>query len=373
MVYGLMAFATKHVNDPDFNAAFYARILLQILCDKNGFGIPKEKQKYFADIPNYGTKKLLFVKNKEQQLNGMNYVTKLLERISDETGEDCGDIERKVATYRDKIVNAKHMLLKAGNRKQCGVALDDINVAFFRVLYKEWYQGRWDGLEISLSRVILSVSEPYILLQSPAIWPYQENKLLDLKISEFEAQSEDYKEKMLKNIFSIGLSETEIVLGGALTDYSYKKELTGFITTYIAFPAIKKEHALYANERNIRLLFHRNDEFTEKINCNLLVYNTGVESFKGSKLMNMFSKRALNHFGWKLIFDNGLKVINSNNDIIGRFEYYYGVRTDIGNNIHMNQPIIQRWVITRQAFDEIRNMFIYDLKQVAHAEVINIR
>lgn len=82
------------------------------------------------------------------------------------------------------------MLLKVGGRKQCGVVLYDINVAILRVLYKEWHQGRWDGTEISLSRVILSTSEPYVLLQSPAIWPYQENKLLNVKIDEFEVQGE---------------------------------------------------------------------------------------------------------------------------------------------------------------------------------------
>ena len=85
--------------------------------------------------------------------------------------------------------------------------------------------------------------------------------------------------------------------------------------------------------------------------------------------MCMFSQRALNHFGWKIVFDNGLKIIDSNNEMIGRFEYYYGLRTDMGNSIYMNQPVIQRWVITKEAFTEIQNMLIYNLKQVANANV----
>lgn len=55
--------------------------------------------------------------------------------------------------------------------------------------------------------------------------------------------------------------------------------------------------------------------------------------------------------------------------MIGRFEYYYGLRTDIGNNVYMNQPVIQRWVITKEAYSEIQNMLAYDLKQVADAKV----
>lgn len=88
-------------------------------------------------------------------------------------------------------------------------------------------------------------------------------------------------------------------------------------------------------------------------------------------IMCMFSQRALNYFGWELIFDDGLKIIDSKNNRIGRFEYYYGLR-NIGNNVYMNQPIIQRWVITKEAFAEIKNMLTYNLKQVANATVTEV-
>lgn len=360
---------TNHINDSDFNVAFYSRILLQRLCGKNGFDMPKEKQKYFADIPEYSTKKLLSVKSTEQYLTGTRYVMESLKRMTEEMWDDCSDIENKVAAYVNQISNADHMLFDVGGRKQCGVALYDINVAFLRVLYKEWYQGRWDGAEIPLSRIILSTSEPYVLLQSPAIFPYQENKILNVKIDEFEEQDEDDKEKLLKDIFTMGISDDEVVLGGALTQYSYKKELLGFMTTYIDFPAMKRDFALYVCERNARLLIHRSEDFVEEKHCNLLVHNVGVESFKGSNIMCMFSQRALNHFGWEIVFDDGLKIVNSNNKMVGRFEYYYGLRTEMGNSVYMNQPVIQRWVVINEAFTEIQNMLAYDLKQVADAKV----
>lgn len=299
----------------------------------------------------------------------MSYVMESLKRISEEVWDDCSDIESKVAAYMNQITNTDHMLLDVGGRKQCGVALYDINVAFLRVLYKEWYQGRWDGAEIPLSRIILSTSEPYILLQSPALWPYQENKILNMKIDEFEQQGEEGKEKMLKNIFTMGICDDEIILGGALMEYSYKKELSGFMITYIDFPIMKREIALYACERSERLLIHRSDDFEEEKHCNLLVHNVGVESFKGSNIMCMFSQRALNQFEWKIIFDDGLKIVDSNDRTIGRFEYFYGLRTDMGNSVYMNQPIIQRWVVTNKAFTEIQSMLAYDLRQVADAKV----
>lgn len=365
----LESLVTRHINDSDFNTAFYSRILLQRLCGKNGFGMLKENQKFFADVPEHSTKKLLSVKSTEQHITGMSYVMESLKRISEEVWDDCSDIESKVAAYMNQITNTDHMLLDVGGRKQCGVALYDINVAFLRVLYKEWYQGRWDGAEIPLSRIILSTSEPYILLQSPALWPYQENKILNMKIDEFEQQGEEGKEKMLKNIFTMGICDDEIILGGALMEYSYKKELSGFMITYIDFPIMKREIALYACERSERLLIHRSDDFEEEKHCNLLVHNVGVESFKGSNIMCMFSQRALNQFEWKIIFDDGLKIVDSNDRTIGRFEYFYGLRTDMGNSVYMNQPIIQRWVVTNKAFTEIQSMLAYDLRQVADAKV----
>ena len=365
----LESLTTKHINDFDFNVAFYSRLLLQRLCGKNGFDLPKEKQEYFTDIPEYSTNKLLSIKNSEQHLTGTTYVMEALEHIEEEMWHDCSDIECKVAAYVNKIADTQRRLLNVGGTKQCCVALYDINVAFLRVLYKEWYKGRWAGEEIPLSRIILSASEPYILLQSPAIWPYQANKLLDIKIDEFEVQGEDSREEVLKNIFNMGISDKEIVLGGALSEYSYKKELSGFMTTYIDFPAMKKNFALYACERSVRLLIHRSDEFEEERHSNLLVHNTGVASFKGSNIMCMFSQRALNHFKWKIVFNNGLKIVNSNDETIGRFDYYYGLRTDMGNSIYMYQPVIQRWVVTKTAFDEIQSLFEVDLKQVADARV----
>lgn len=216
---------TSHINDSDFNAAFYSRMILYRLFGKNGFEMAKVEQKYFKDIPEYGVKKLLSVKSTEQYLTGTKYVMESLERINEFVWDDCSDIEGKVAEYMSQIRNTENQLLDVGGRKQCGVALYDINVAFLRVLYKEWYQGRWDGAELPLSRVILSTSEPCVLLQSPAIWPYQESKLLNVTVDQFEAQDDNEKENMLKNIFKVGICDDEIVLGGALTEYSYKKEL----------------------------------------------------------------------------------------------------------------------------------------------------
>ena len=41
----------------------------------------------------------------------------------------------------------------------------------------------------------------------------------------------------------------------------------------------------------------------------------------------------------------------------------------MGDRLYMNQPIIQRWIITRNAFDEIQRVLGQDLKSAASAKI----
>lgn len=61
----------------------------------------------------------------------------------------------------------------------CKVIHDKVNKAFFRVLYKDWQSGRWDGVESELARIVLSASEPYTLLITPRHWVENNGVLID--------------------------------------------------------------------------------------------------------------------------------------------------------------------------------------------------
>lgn len=357
-----------HTHDVDFNVVLYSRVILQTLYDKKGNELEKEKQEYFEDIPEYGIKKGIFtIKNSGPTLARTQYVTESLRRIEQELLDDCIDIERKVATYVERMKDLRNLLFAVGGEKQWSVALENINVAFLRVLYKEWYYGRWEDKEITLSQIILSATEPYILLQTPSIWPYQGHQVMSIRLDDFEAHTQKKQEEILKDIFNQGIGDSEIVLGGALMEYAYKKELIGFYTHYIENT---RNFALNVCERNVNLLIHRSEELKENKHFHLFAHNVGIISFKESNIMCMFSKYALNIFRWKIVFDEGLKIVNDNNEAIGRFEYYYGFKKDMGDRLYMNQPIIQRWIITRNAFDEIQRVLGQDLKSAASAKIL---
>lgn len=68
-----------------------------------------------------------------------------LKRMTEEMWDDCSDIESKVAAYMKQISDTDNMLLDVGGRKQCGVALYDINVAFLGYCIKNGIKE--DGME----------------------------------------------------------------------------------------------------------------------------------------------------------------------------------------------------------------------------------
>lgn len=44
-----------------------------------------------------------------------------------------------------------------------------------------------------------------------------------------------------------------------------------------------------------------------------------------------------------------MKIFDEDGQEIGRFEYYYGKRGNMGNRYISNQPLMQRWVVSKDA------------------------
>lgn len=51
---------------------------------------------------------------------------------------------------------------------------------------------------------------------------------------------------------------------------------------------------------------------------------------------------------------NGMRLFNEGGQEIGRFEYYYGQRGNMGNRYISNQPLLQRWVVSKDAISKAR-------------------
>ena len=260
---------------------------------------------------------------------------------------DLMDVERRTADYSENI--SVQNLLPLFRRKTggCRVVCDTVNLAFLRVLYNDWYYGRWNGVESELARIILSASEPFTLLLSPYRWEWNNGKLFD-KPEDIISLSEKERNFNMGQIFNTGLDSDYIVLAGVIDDYTYSQRLFGYILGYLDVPEMNEQYALLEVERNARLFLTKREDYIEYKSSNVTIHQNGIESFKQSNIMCGFRKIILSVLGWKTRFGSEeLELVNLNDEMVGKLECFYGYKTDIGNRYPSNQPYLQRWIVNK--------------------------
>ncbi|BBF42414.1 hypothetical protein lbkm_1096 [Lachnospiraceae bacterium KM106-2] len=357
----------KHCCDEDFNIALYANILMKKNYPKQFTEYIKTQQDYFYQVPQNGFKNMIQVKNDSPWINGTNYVMETIKVLEDSLGENLDDIERRTVKYCETIPDVQN-LITLKRRSQCKVSLNKVNCAFLRILYKDWYDGRWSNAEIDIARAILSSSEPYVLFNTPSLWKYNDGKFID-DIDKVPEKSKDIQKTQIQQLIETGVNEDEFVIAGIVFDYTYKAEVCGYMLTYLNIPDMKEDDAAYKYERNSRLLLQKSREFKEKYHCNISLFFNGVESFMHSNIMCGISKTALSCFGWTVDLNKRILLRNFRGDIIGRFELYYGNRVSSGNRYHRNQPILQRWIIRRDELKNLQAILSIDIKSVVNLEI----
>ncbi len=336
----------KHSKDDDFNVALYAKLLCENIDCKYKFNFSVEEKDFFADVPKYSQKRLIKTKRNTPWINGYDCVMEQIERLEKRLNCCLDDLEKRTALYSNSIDD--DVLLLPLNRQKnggCLIVCDKVNSAFFRILYKDWYDGRWKGLESDLARVILSASEPYVLLVSPPIWPWNNNKFFSYT-KDVILQEKTTRNKNVEAVLHTGIGCDEVVLAGSIEDYIYNQKVFGYLLSYLNIPEMKEQYALQVFERNARLFLLERKDYIEGKNQNISIHQSGIESFKQSNIMCGIKKTILSVFGWKVRFSrDGLKLMDGDDKEIGRFECYYGLQTDVRNRYPSNQPCLQRWIV----------------------------
>ena len=349
-----------HSGDDDFNVALYSNLLLENFdaSGRNGY-IIKQKE-FFNDIPQIGMKKFIKRMHHSAWLNDVDFILKIKERLGIAFQLDLDDIEERTNRYLGMYTKQAELIHI--HRSSFGPELICSNKveAFFRVLYKDWYQGRWKQQEAKLARIILSSSEPFCLFMTPRLWPHNNGKLIDDTRKFMELPVEKQKSD-IKGILEVGLKEDDLVIAGALVEYSYKKEFFGFLLTSWVIPFITPEKSF---ERSSRLFLQNRGDFEEDEHFNITLLQNGITAFNISNFMCGFSKAALEFFDWSIsVTEKGIKVINGEGKQIGRFEYLYGKR-DVGNRYNTFQPHLLRWVINREEFEKTISEYEFSAERI---------
>ena len=349
-----------HSGDDDFNVALYSNLLLENFdaSGRNGY-IIKQKE-FFNDIPQIGMKKFIKRMHHSAWLNDVDFILKIKERLGIAFQLDLDDIEERTNRYLGMYTKQAELIHI--HRSSFGPELICSNKveAFFRVLYKDWYQGRWKQQEAKLARIILSSSEPFCLFMTPRLWPHNNGKLIDDTRKFMELPVEKQKSD-IKGILEVGLKEDDLVIAGALVEYSYKKEIFGFLLTSWVIPFITPEKSF---ERSSRLFLQNRGDFEEDEHFNITLRQNGITAFNISNFMCGFSKAALEFFDWSIsVTEKGIKVINGEGKQIGRFEYLYGKR-DVGNRYNTFQPHLLRWVINKEEFEKTISEYEFSAERI---------
>lgn len=350
----MLTILKKHCEDEDFNVSLYSNLLLENYSSDDSFKYIRNSKSYFDEIPNRGHK--LFIKKNRPSpwINGYDCVMEQIELLSERLEVDGEHLEKRVADYCDKIPDTVQLIKLGRKWGGCRVVCENPNRSFLRVLYKDWYNHKFDWEEAELGRIVLSASEPYCLLITPQLWTYNNGYLLNPPESFISSSSVEQK-KQIHDILFEGVDDTETVLAGGIIDYTHKEEIFGFMVSYFSIPGLPSKYAAYCYERNSRLLLQSRPDFSEQEHYNITLHHNGIESFQGSNIMCGFSKISLDEFHWHInITVNGMRLFNEGGQEIGRFEYYYGQRGNMGNRYISNQPLLQRWVVSKDAVSKAR-------------------
>lgn len=350
----MLTILKKHCEDEDFNVSLYSNLLLENYSSDDSFKYIRNSKSYFDEIPNRGHK--LFIKKNRPSpwINGYDCVMEQIELLSERLEVDGEHLEKRVADYCDKIPDTVQLIKLGRKWWGCRVVCENPNRSFLRVLYKDWYNHKFDWEEAELGRIVLSASEPYCLLITPQLWTYNNGYLLNPPESFISSSSVEQK-KQIHDILFEGVDDTETVLAGGIIDYTHKEEIFGFMVSYFSIPGLPSKYAAYCYERNSRLLLQSRPDFSEQEHYNITLHHNGIESFQGSNIMCGFSKISLDEFHWHInITVNGMRLFNEGGQEIGRFEYYYGQRGNMGNRYISNQPLLQRWVVSNDAVSKAR-------------------
>lgn len=347
-----------HCSDEDFIVALYANLLLENI-KGDEYTYVKKNQSFFPSIPSFGVRQIIRTPKAGPVITGKDYVIDAIEQLQELSGEACSDLEERTLVYADLIDKEFSPIpLNQHKRGWIKVSLDPFEFAFLRIIYKDWVNGRWNGDESEIARIILSASEPYVLLISPHLWRNNDHKLI--KDTEgFINLSVNEKNRLIKEIIETGIEEDEAILAGSIRDYTYNKEIFGFYLSYFNVPGMLSSYESHKYERCSRFFLQRRDDFYEDKHLNITLHHNGIESFAASNVSCGISKHALVFYDWKIeLSSDGFFLFDAQGEIIGYLDCFYAFKDIISNQYASAQPILQRWVIKKKALTTKRTWSI---------------
>ena len=118
-------------------------------------------------------------------------------------------------------------------------------------------------------------------------------------------------------------------------------------------------YASHKYERCSRFFLQRRDDFYEDKHFNITLHHNGIESFAASNVSCGISKHALVFYDWKIeLSSDGFILVNVQGEKIGYLDCFYAFKDIASNKYASAQPVLQRWVIKKNALSTNRTWSI---------------
>lgn len=374
-IYDIRQILLSHKNTKDFIVSLYLRLLLEKinLDTGNEEELPDlEEQNFFEVIQDSGNRKMIKYNNESRTVSCTSYVMSIIRNLNYMTQDGGDGLEERILEYIFKAQDLESPLFRIEENPQLEICVFKECVALHDIVYKDYYHGRWIFETTSLLQCILSASEPYILFNSFPKYPHNNGKFICENKNKFLEHAD--KEKIIREILEYGIDENEErILGGAIVEYDGEKEIDGFLLSYLDFPNVNQEVAQNAGHMNGRNILSDSVAFFESPNPNITLINGGITRFLQTQKICDISNTALHSFGWRMIVDRGIFVVNEENEKVIRLEIFNGER-DMGNRYHCLQPTMQRWIIKNSEYERIQGIYKdFKMKTTVFVEISRVR
>ncbi|MCU5764606.1 ATP-binding protein [Bacillus cereus] len=311
-------------------------------------------------------------------LQGTRAASNIFDYLRAVTKEPLIDLEKKLNNYlnmtTDFQLNISEVKIDSGEM-QYRERIEKRKV--MDILYYELYCGKWNNLStMRLAQALLTGDDPFILLDTPTPAIDKEAWVIDTVLDKYLEEGRSNLEQRLLGNVKAGIKEDEVVLGAVLLTYSSYSDVKFIYNQFLRneedYFLQEKQSGLFSGRSFAFNNLERYDPFDELEWADAqMTYGTGgMSNFMNQSFLISPSTLWNDLFNWSPSPEN-TRIWLHEGEEVARMEYMHGPFRELYGGRIDRQPILQRWVCKREAYEKVTKALDIISKSVSNLIVQN--
>lgn len=294
-----------------------------------------------------------------QLIRSFQTVTSVLRRLEAATYDDLTDVEKRFTAYIKKygIGNRIGTENVSGNYGDMNITFSPELEILMKILYCEMYQQRWSEVPlVRIAQALLHSDEPFVLFNIPSkvssalSWPSDE-ELEKILVDAGKAR------ECFQEILNCGLDDDTMLLGGELFLYSRQNDVRvtyNIVLNGKTTQTPKKGRSTFSGRSFAFYYPERFDPYEsdyEELPIEVTVQSGGICYFIYQQILSYPSIDLSELFDWHPDVKNPTMLIQDE-EVVARYECLHGPMRRILQDRFYRQPILHRWVCSRDKFEQ---------------------